>query len=476
MVMGFIRAAGKSLAKGQGVAEKIGGVVSHAGKGVFGIGEQLDPTKIAKPSAGKVETAAQRMGQIGTEYLNKNVPKYQPQQVSAKAASQPLQNVQGMAGLQGAVDVAGRNVQTAGKVDPRTLAFLQAAQQSGQYSPQALQMMQRAAMGQGPSAAQTQMQSGVDAAIKAQLAAAGSRGFSAAAMRGAQAQGAEMQQAAVNQAAILRAQEQQAAQQAFLQASLDQEQMQRQAALQAGQINLQQDLGTKQAIQDAINAQLAGAGQFAGFGTDLAKAQAEINLRSAIANQGAGLSAAELQQRGQLGFAGIGANLLGAELGAYGDILGLEYGRLGESGKMRNEALMKLYGGLSSGGGSFLSTLLTGGGGGAAGAGGAGAAGAGAAVASDSRGKTDIKANKETQAFLNALTDNEYRYKDTSKPGTAKGTHYGPMAQDLAKTKMGRTVVIDGPDGMMVDSSRGFLLALSGLANINKRLAALEGK
>jgi hypothetical protein len=39
---------------------------------------------------------------------------------------------------------------------------------------------------------------------------------------------------------------------------------------------------------------------------------------------------------------------------------------------------------------------------------------------------------------------------------------------------MGRTSVIDGPDGMMVDSARGFLLALSGLANINERLQKLE--
>ena len=109
---------------------------------------------------------------------------------------------------------------------------------------------------------------------------------------------------------------------------------------------------------------------------------------------------------------------------------------------------------------------------------GAGAMLGGAAIAafSDRRGKKNIKVNNETQAFLNALTDNEYEYKDATLPGTKAGKQYGPMAQDLEKTAMGKTAVIEAPQGKMVDTSRALLLALSGLANINQRLNSLESK
>jgi hypothetical protein len=327
------------------------------------------------------------------------------------------------------------------------------------------------------------MQAGTDQAIRAQLAAAGSRGFNPAAMRGAQMQGAEMLQTSANQAAQLRAQEQQAAQQQFLQASLQQEQMQRQAAMQAAGLTLDQDVASQQARQAAINAQGQIAGQFAGLGTQQAISQAELlqqanlanqaaqlqasgmnqdaALRAALANQQAGLQAGMFnQQMGldawnaamsqQLGRQQLGAGLLTGNLTGQTGIMNMDAARMLES----SQARAKMIGGAMEGGAAALPAII---------------------AASDKRAKKNIKPNDQTLAFLEALTDNSYNYKEPNKPGRAPGRQYGPMAQDLEKTAMGKTAVTEDADGTkMVDSARGFLLALSGLANVHQRLKALE--
>lgn len=429
---------------------------------------RLDPTTVKKADTSQVQATAGRVGQLGEQFANKQVPLYTPGAITAQKINPAVvQQGQGWGDLQNAVGTARGNVEQAGVMDPRIASYLAAAQQQGQYSPQAFSMMQQAAMGQGPSAAQAQLQAGIDQSIQAQMTAAASRGFSPAAMRGAQMQGAQMQQAAANQAAQLRAQEQQAAQQAFLQGALQQEQMARNAALQAGATTLEADAAGKQAKQNAINTFVQGSGTMAGLGQERAITQAQIDQQTKIQNQQAILQAlieeeklkfgaAGLQQQGQIDYSQLAAGLFGQQLGAYSGLAGLESARQAAIAKARGE----LVGGAISGGSSMGAAAIT-------------AAAAPAAVASDRNMKKDIKVNKETQAFLNALTDNEYSYKDTTQAGTAPGKQYGPMAQDLAKTKMGKTAVIDGPDGMMVDSSRGFLLALSGLANINQRLNKL---
>jgi hypothetical protein len=116
---------------------------------------------------------------------------------------------------------------------------------------------------------------------------------------------------------------------------------------------------------------------------------------------------------------------------------------------------------------AFLGTLL----GGVMSAG-----GAIAASGSDKRIKKDIEPNDSTTEFLAALTDNKYKYKDTSMRGTKEGVQYGPMAQDLVKTEMGKTAVVDMGGYMGVDPSRAVLLALSGLSNLHNRLEKLEAK
>lgn len=325
------------------VAGPAGAVVGALGggtsKGQKALGN-LDPTKVRKADTSQTQGVAEKMGAQADKFFGTNVPLHQVGPIGAKSwQAATVDQGQGFRELQGNVRTAEGNIDSAGVMDPQIAAYLRAAQQQGQYSPQAFNLMQQAAMGQGPSAAQAQLQSGVDQALKAQMAAAGSRGFSAAAMRGAQMQGAEMQQQAVSQAAILRAQEQQAAQQAFLQAALDQENMARTAALQAGATTLQADVAGKQAKQAAINAALEGSGQMATIGQQRANLQAQLTqdarsqnaqlaLEGQIAKEQALLDALRLQQAGQLGYAQLGSSLLSGQLGGFQGISAQEQQRL----------------------------------------------------------------------------------------------------------------------------------------------------
>ena len=101
--------------------------------------------------------------------------------------------------------------------------------------------------------------------------------------------------------------------------------------------------------------------------------------------------------------------------------------------------------------------------------------GAGAAVAgglamkSDIRSKFDIRDPdlRDLEDFLGRTKGKLYRYKQPNAPGQRAGLNYGPMAQDLAKSKIGKTVVVEGADGLYVDTGRLALAdhaALSALA------------
>lgn len=99
--------------------------------------------------------------------------------------------------------------------------------------------------------------------------------------------------------------------------------------------------------------------------------------------------------------------------------------------------------------------------------------GAGATLlASDKDLKKNLKNDRNsTSDFLNALQAKSYKYKD-EKHG--KGQQYGITAQDLEKSKMGKSLVLDTPDGKMVDTRRGFGAVLASMAELNKRTATLE--
>lgn len=97
----------------------------------------------------------------------------------------------------------------------------------------------------------------------------------------------------------------------------------------------------------------------------------------------------------------------------------------------------------------------------------------GAAFASDKNKKKDIKKADMKKDFLDKLSAKSYKYKD-SKDG--KGEQLGIMAQDLEKTKVGKQMVEDTPNGKMVNMAKGFGAVLAAQAELNKRLEQLEKK
>jgi hypothetical protein len=95
-------------------------------------------------------------------------------------------------------------------------------------------------------------------------------------------------------------------------------------------------------------------------------------------------------------------------------------------------------------------------------------AGAAAMMMSDENLKENIEdGNPGIQEFLSELSPKEYNYID---PIIGDGRYISPMAQELEKTKLGRDLVIDTPEGKMVDYGKGFGLMLSAMANISQRL------
>ena len=73
--------------------------------------------------------------------------------------------------------------------------------------------------------------------------------------------------------------------------------------------------------------------------------------------------------------------------------------------------------------------------------------------------KKDLPTKEEIKEFLGALTPYYYQYKEPEKYGS--GERIGVMAQDLEKTKLGKQIVVNTPNGKMVDIWKGVGLALA---------------
>lgn len=91
---------------------------------------------------------------------------------------------------------------------------------------------------------------------------------------------------------------------------------------------------------------------------------------------------------------------------------------------------------------------------------------------SDINMKKDISpAVTEIRSFLSELKPYQYEYKE---PRHGVGKHYSVMAQDLQKHPVGRSMVIDTPDGLIVDYARGFAVILASQADLNQRFNKIE--
>lgn len=101
-------------------------------------------------------------------------------------------------------------------------------------------------------------------------------------------------------------------------------------------------------------------------------------------------------------------------------------------------------------------------------------AGQAAGMKSDERLKTDITdARREVDEMLDSLLPKAYVYKD-SKHGV--GRRVGIMAQDMERSKAGRDIVSDKPDGKELDINKALSAALASSARLNERVRELESK
>lgn len=269
------------------------------------------------------------------------------------------------------------------------------------------------ANGQGPSLAQMQLQKATDANIHQAMAlGASQRGVGAAGvMRSVANNTAMAQQQAAADSAALRLQEQQASQN------------------QLGQL-------------------LAG---MRGQDQSIAGSQAQLNQQVALANQQAQLGMTGLNDAQNRYYAQAGTDLYSQQMAAR---------QAREDEAIRYEGMLR---GVAVEG-QKTGTQVAGAGLAALG---------GLAALSDETKKTNIEdGGKELDKFLGALSSNKYEYKD-KKHGP--GTYWSPMAQDLEKTEVGKSMVVETPEGKVVDYARGLGAYLAGLSHVHKRLARIEG-
>ena len=110
--------------------------------------------------------------------------------------------------------------------------------------------------------------------------------------------------------------------------------------------------------------------------------------------------------------------------------------------------------------------------------GGIGSFATGGAAKSDIRAKEKIKGGeKDISNFLDKLSPFGYEYKKSEKdsPFAGKGKHVSVMAQDLEKAgPIGKRMVINTPEGKLVNYSAGLPAMLAALADTHKRLKKVE--
>lgn len=424
-------------------------------------GEFAAPEALEAPT---FEEERRRARQLTEEALAREAPTVEAQQLgeAAQARAAEIARIAPVAGAQ---------------IAAPDQAALAASQQARAAFGEQLQA--RAAGTAGPSAAERLLQQALEqniAALRAQAAAqAGAN--PALVARQLQQQQATLGQQAGQQAAILRAQEEERAQTALGQFLGQQE--------QAALAQRAQDIGLAQA-QAGLQQQAALSGQ---------QLEAQRAAQQAQLAQQAGLSNVEAQRQFALQQAAFGqqanlANLqaaqqqaaLNQQLQQFG--LGQEFGLAQQAGALglqeaqqarqlqaqQNQALLQaqLQAGLATATPQQVSAsnLLS-----------AGASGLGAilAFASDERLKTNVKsgekAGKEVDEFLDHIAAKRFDYKDP-RHGPRR---FGVMAQDAAKTEVGRTFVKEALEGHLeIDIPSSVSAILAGQARLNQRLRKLE--
>lgn len=206
-----------------------------------------------------------------------------------------------------------------------------------------------------------------------------------------------------------------------------------------------------QAAFGVRGADITGATEQAKLSQQLSTANAELAQRAALANQGADLNRLANRAAAARAYGGVvGANRA-ARTSTFGQNLEEDRNKMAADQQHQDASNRKV--------GSFINTV-----------------GTLFAVASDERAKKQVEpAATSLRELLETASAHEYSYKDPAAPGAAPGRHIGPMAQDLEQTKLGKSMVHEGPDKTkMVDGGRAGLTALAAASFLHKRINKLE--
>jgi hypothetical protein len=243
----------------------------------------------------------------------------------------------------------------------------------------------------------------------------------------------------------------------------------RTAAMNVGQLGAvaAADAATLRAQEaDAARARL-GDVLAAGRGADIGLATSQADLRQQAAAANAGFqqqaSAANAGFQQQAGATNLGAKVetraqnIGEAKGYREDILGAqklhgdaEAAKLNAQAQTTGAALEakgKSRGGLLGAGGAIIASL------------------------SDRRAKTDVHEERPRAMaeFLSAVNPSEFKYK-----GEGVERH-GVIAQDLEKSRIGRTLIRESPGGKAVDLPSSVMALMGATAHLHDRLRRLEG-
>lgn len=275
---------------------------------------------------------------------------------------------------------------------------------------QATNYLQRAAAGQTPSVAQQQLQQNTDRSISQNMA-------QAAAARGGGGNAGLLAQNVMRSNAATMANANQGA------AQLRAQEMATNMSNYANQSNAQrgQDIGQ-------------------------ATTQAQQYFNADQLNAANNLAAQQAQNTAVQNLYGLSNQALNTQANAATGMYNTQQGAYNAATQANNQ----MMGGLLQGGGAALGGFL----------------------ASDKSLKKDIKpADDKIKDFLETIKAEEYSYKD---PKNGKGKFVSPMAQDLEKTDVGKSMVVDTPEGKMVDYRRGLATMLAAQASLNDRIGDME--
>ena len=101
-----------------------------------------------------------------------------------------------------------------------------------------------------------------------------------------------------------------------------------------------------------------------------------------------------------------------------------------------------------------------------------------AMMMSDKNVKEDIKkaSPKDIEDFATKLKASKFKYKQPNGESYQDGEVDGIMAQDLEKSKIGKKMIVDSPEGKMVDLKKAVPATMAAVSEIMKRIKKLESK